>query len=1382
MRPSLLAPALLLTAAALGVAAEPGALPAAPAPLPAWLPAPVALHTLPPAIAAGDWRLDLGGGSVLTAADLGQTIDLDGAWRCSGLTSAAARFADDAQLDQGYERAEFDDAKWDEIAVPLDWYRRYPKARTKATPFSLGWYRRAIEVPELAGRRAVLTFDVAGYEAELWVNGVRAGEHHGDFTPFIADIAPHLRPGRNVLALRVRSDLGPNFGAGQARHAYGSQWGIDNIKGGLWQSCRLRLEPALRVASLEVSPLFEQGRVRLDWKLENHRGAALPARLRAVIHGARQGGEGVRPADAVVAELEIPAGASEGRAELAVPGIATWSPQQPNLHFATLVALDPAGKVLGARSERFGFRGIKADGGRFLLNGKPAYLFGENFPATRFGGHGETAAKLAATLAAEVADMRANGYTMVRNAHMPMPTALLDAADEQGLMIFDEWAWSFTKDLDAQEFPRRNLRELAEWVRRDYNHPSVAMWSCGNEVSYDAPLVHAQLDAQVAAVRALDRSGRPVSTFSGAAFGYGAKALETDVLDLHDYLGLSEAPWTTWRRNAARCYSFLDKAYGAGVCERKPFIVWECVGFSWGQKSDASYKPGDAEAYVRWAGKTTSWGQPEGVGFTGTIGLAAALDPKRGLAEGRSTYGRRIGEAIRRDPVCDGFAPWFHGRLEAARQWTQPVLASMAGANGLPLRHPLGGSRIEQTVTVINSGSEVLDGAQLRVLLAGADGAERELARLPVPTIAAMGRAELPLAATLPAVAAAGWWQLRLAVEAGGAERSRLGYDLYVAPPAAAPLPAARPVALLPGDGAPAVRAWLEALGVRAQDATPAALGEAELAIVPPGCVLTAEQGFALRAWVREGHDLLVLEQGAGEVAALRLGATGASQTFVDLVSPQHPLFAGLDQAALDTSDLADRGLWVRVGLTPVTSTVLAARGPFLGQSGVSAVVAEGALGKGRILASQLVALEQYGRDSVATTYLRNLAAYILAPGAKPVATVRPWQEAGGGLSVERDRCVPLDLAKASNRGFRDDLAEDGAGGWTDQGSNDFRLMPLGAQLLHGVPMTIIDPEANGGRSCIVLGGAGRPAFPRAAEGIPVGFAAARLFFLHTAAWVGGHGSVLMSYRVRYADGQQLDIPVRAGIEIADWWNPAELAGARLGLSRTNDQLRDVGVFLMAWENPRPEAVISAVDVLSPGVAVPITVAITAERAHPAPLAFAPRWSGLADRPRKGGVREGPGIPPVTAAGERGPAGGEAQRIAFPSPVPLDPADQVAWASMVVPAAMTAMDEAGRKRLGEGSWRYLTLWIKAEQPGTLDLVLPRADWKDSGDRVLVLDPTQGWRKVRLSLAADLQIGTSKTWEAKDLRGELFLFHGRRQQQGAPLPKPLTVLVADARLE
>lgn len=146
----------------------------------------------------------------------------------------------------------------------------------------------------------------------------------------------------------------------------------------------------------------------------------------------------MRQADTVVAELEIPVGASVGHAELAAPSIAPWSPHLPNLYFATLMVLDPAGTVLGARSERFGFRSFKVEGGRFILNGKPVYLYGENIPAARFGGQGESAAKLAERLTAEVASMRSNCYTMVRNGHMPMPPAMLNAADELGLMIYNE--------------------------------------------------------------------------------------------------------------------------------------------------------------------------------------------------------------------------------------------------------------------------------------------------------------------------------------------------------------------------------------------------------------------------------------------------------------------------------------------------------------------------------------------------------------------------------------------------------------------------------------------------------------------------------------------------------------------------------------------------------------------------------------------------------------------------------------------------------------------------------------------------------------------------------------------------------------------------------
>jgi beta-galactosidase len=1368
-------------------AAAVSALAVAPRPLPTWLPEPHALPDLPAAIPASEVVIDLAPGRTLKMADVVRRTCLDGTWRCSGLSTSATRFPADAQLDRGFHLAAFDDAAWEEIEVPLDWYRKYPKARDPKAPFVLGWYRRSVDIMPAAGERCLLRFGVIGYEADLWVNGQSVGSHHGDFTPWEIDITDQVKHGTNLLALRVRSDLGPNWGAGPAWHTYGSQWWHDNIKGGLWQSCELTREPALRINELLVTPRFAAGTVRLDWRLLNH-GPARRLALRAIIHGARQGGESERPGDAVVATIDVPAGASEGHAEVKVPGIKPWSPDTPHLYRATLVAMADD-RVVGFASERFGFREFTIQQGAFRLNGQPIYLAGENLSAKNYGGNGKTPAEEAALIEKDLAGLKRNGYVIFRNAHMPITPAVLDRADELGLMVYNEWAWSFSKDIDPVEFPRRNPVELAEWVRRDHNHPAVVMWSCGNEVKYDDDLVRRELDNQVALVRSLDRQGRPVSTFSGAAFGYGSKPLDTDVLDLHDYRGLSEGPWSQWETNSGRVRRFLDATYGTAWPATKPYVVWECVGFSWGERGDPAFTVGDAEAYVRYAGRTMSWGTPNGIGFAGTIGLAAALDPQRGNRLGRKVYGRRIGEFIRRDAMVAGFAPWFQDpQLEEARQWTQPVFAAIHGANRIAIRHPLAGSRCEQTLVVANGSADELTGAEAQISLLGGDGATVELAVVPLPGIAAMGRAEMPISFTVPAATSAGWWQLRLAVRRGGDELSRLSYDLFVAPRGQAgnPPTATRTIAVLPGGEQTALGRWLDDLGIAARPVGGIGdLGDAEVAIVPPGCPVGTDDGYALRHWVRAGGILLVMEQPFGEVNAIRQTATLAANTFVDLVVPAHPLFAGLSPEAFDTSDHSMNGLWVRAGIVPITANVLAARGPFLSDHGASTVISEGTLGKGRILVSQLLALDQWNRDSVATTYLRNLAGYLLASGVQPVAAIRPWQELGGSIAVENDRCRAIDLSAVANRAFADQTADDGIGGWTDQGGNDFRVMPLGAQCLQGVPFTILDPAANQERSCLVLGGAGRPAFPRQAEGIPVGGPVARLFFLHTAAWVGAHGQVAMTYRVHYADGQTLDIPVRAGIELADWWNPCDLPGARLGLTRTNDQLRDVGLFLMPWENPRPGVAIETLAVVSTGTMVPIVVAITAESAHPQPLHFNPtdapeRWDRIVDRPSTGASREGPGLPVVSAGDGSAPGGGVGVRIAFPAPTETLHPD--ASRSVAIPVALIGLPAEAQKRLAEGSWRYLTFWVKAESVGSLDVVLPRQDWQDMLKTMLPLDPSQGWRKVRMSLAADLHLGVGKDWEAKDLRGELLLYHGLHLRPGAPLPQPVTIQISDPCLE
>ena len=175
--------------------------------------------------------------------------------------------------------------------------------------------------------------------------------------------------------------------------------------------------------------------------------------------------------------------------------------------------------------------------------------------------------------------------------------------------------------------------------------------------------------------------------------------------------------------------------------------------------------------------------------------------------------------------------------------------------------------------------------------------------------------------------------------------------------------------------------------------------------------------------------------------------------------------------------------------------------------------------------------------------------------------------------------------------GFRDEIDGDRVGGWTDQGGNDFRHMPVGKQTLCGVPFRIIDPAQNGGKSCIVLRGHGRDYFPESAK-VRVGRRGAVIVFLHTLAW-GDKGPVA-HYLVHYADGKTEDVPIRAGKEILGWWGASETDEVKIAVQSQNLSSRLVCLHAWAWQNPRPETAIESIELRSTNSGgVPIIVAAT---------------------------------------------------------------------------------------------------------------------------------------------------------------------------------------------
>lgn len=185
-----------------------------------------------------------------------------------------------------------------------------------------------------------------------------------------------------------------------------------------------------------------------------------------------------------------------------------------------------------------------------------------------------------------------------------------------------------------------------------------------------------------------------------------------------------------------------------------------------------------------------------------------------------------------------------------------------------------------------------------------------------------------------------------------------------------------------------------------------------------------------------------------------------------------------------------------------------------------------------------------------------------------------------------------VDLRAVVNMGFKDEFAGDGRGGWTDQGGNDMRFIPVGHQTFRGIPFEIIDPKTHHGRASLILYGAARPYFPVTAEVTGIAKKARSIYFLHGAAWCQKEQGA--TYTVTYADGTAVDIPIRGGHEIADWWQPQDGEACRVAWFGPNMASPNVGLLVFPWQNPNPDKVIAAIRFTSAKIAtIPCLAAVT---------------------------------------------------------------------------------------------------------------------------------------------------------------------------------------------
>lgn len=212
----------------------------------------------------------------------------------------------------------------------------------------------------------------------------------------------------------------------------------------------------------------------------------------------------------------------------------------------------------------------------------------------------------------------------------------------------------------------------------------------------------------------------------------------------------------------------------------------------------------------------------------------------------------------------------------------------------------------------------------------------------------------------------------------------------------------------------------------------------------------------------------------------------------------------------------------------------------------------------------------------------------------------------------------PVPFAAAANMGLADEVAGDGRGGWSDQGAgNDFRAFDRTRARYGGAPFTVLDPAANGGRAVITLGSRRFPAGPTvAAVTLPEPRSAPYLYLLHTTCWNGlPAGTAVGHIELEAVDGAIRSIPVRAGADVADWWEPKGLSNGTLGALVTNGE-SSVGAYVSRFDTGLGQP-IRRIAFRGEPAAEPIWIVVAAtlsDAEHaPEPADLARRWTAVAN-------------------------------------------------------------------------------------------------------------------------------------------------------------------------
>jgi beta-galactosidase/beta-glucuronidase len=412
---------------------------------------------------------------------------LNGEWRFDLVPNPAA-------TPEGFERPDYADDAWDTIPVPSNWELQgysnpiyvnvqypFPPDELPCVPEddnATGCYRTTFTVPEnWQGRRVHIVFEGVESAFHLWLNGTEIGYSQGSRLPAEFDLTPYLRPGKNVLAVRVLRWSDGTYLEDQ------DHWRLS----GIFRDVYLLALPPAHIRDYgvvaQLDDAYRDGTLRVRVAVRN-RGADAVQGWRVVATLTDADGQ------PILAPLEAPVTVASGSEtsitlEAAVPAPRKWSSEDPYLYRLAVALEDADGRTVQAEGSRVGFRRVEIRDAQLLVNGV----------RVRFGGvnrheHDPERGK-AVTLASMHADirlMKRHNINAVRTSHYPNDPRWYDLCDVYGIYLIDEanieshgvWGQLANDPAWKDAFMERGIR----MVERDKNHPSVIIWSLGNESGF----------------------------------------------------------------------------------------------------------------------------------------------------------------------------------------------------------------------------------------------------------------------------------------------------------------------------------------------------------------------------------------------------------------------------------------------------------------------------------------------------------------------------------------------------------------------------------------------------------------------------------------------------------------------------------------------------------------------------------------------------------------------------------------------------------------------------------------------------------------------------------------------------------------------------------